>query len=639
MSRSVVAAIMRALQWMWRRVQRRVVHVVGGPARTRVVVLFAGVLALSSAQISTVGAVAPQLTTSLHLDNAKIGLLNSVTLLVAAVAVIPVGLIVDRLRRIPMLSISIVLWSVATILGAVADSYHTLLLTRVVLGVVSATAGPAIASLTGDYFPSVERGRVYGYILTGEILGTAVGFVICGNVASLFGWRGAFWVLGIPGFFLALSLWRTVPEPRRGGHDRLERGVVDLRDHPTRVPTEVRAPGEEDTARDLAFQMAEDQGYQPDPRLVLRRDPDRMSLADAVRYILSIPTNLWLIISSALGYFFFSGLETFATVYVRGRFDVGQGEATLVLGVLVIGAIVGTLAAGPVCDALTRHGRLASRVWVPAVCNGGAGVLLIPAFLSSSLSSATLFCFLGTALIAAANPPLDAARLDIMPSGLWGRAESTRTFLRSIAQALAPLAFGAMADLIAGFSPQRAPVGTHTGRIAPGTATGLEVSFLVMLLALFASAWFLWRARSTYPRDVATAAAGFSPLRGHAEPAAEDVAFGAGGRRQSRAAARDRAREAGAEVAVTDMRVSEDPTLVRRPAGGADPTVVQRPRGGEDATVVQRGGPTEGATEVQRGGPTEGATEVQRGGTAEGVTEVRRPGDGEDDTEPLIRPR
>ena len=178
---TVASALLRALSWLWSRLRGRVERAVGGSARTRVVVLLAGVLALSSAQISTIGAVAPQLESSLHLDNTQIGLLNSVTLLVSAIAVIPFGLVVDRVRRIPMLSISIVLWSIATILGALAGSYDTLLLTRVVLGVVSAAAGPAVASLIGDYFPSRERGRVYGYILTGEILGTAVGFVICGK--------------------------------------------------------------------------------------------------------------------------------------------------------------------------------------------------------------------------------------------------------------------------------------------------------------------------------------------------------------------------------------------------------------------------------------------------------------------------
>jgi MFS family permease len=623
--RSVLAAIVRALRWVWRRIQKRVVHVVGGPARTRVVVLFAGVLALSSAQIATVGAVAPQLESSLHLDNYRIGLLNSVTLIVGGVAVIPLGLIVDRMRRIPVLSISIALWSVATILGALADSYGTLLLTRVVLGIVSASAGPAIASLTGDYFPSHERGRVYGYILTGEILGTALGFVVCGNVSAAFGWRASFWVLGIPGFFLASALWRTVPEPRRGGHDRLERGVIDLRDHAPRTPTEVRSPTDS-RRQDQAYALAEDQGYRPDPRLVLQRDPDRMSLRDAVRYILSIPTNVLLIFSSSLGYFFFSGLETFATVFVRSRFGVGQSEATLVLGVLVLGAVFGTLASGPICDLLTRRGHLASRVWVPAVCNLSAGLLLIPGFLASSMITSAFFCFLGTALISAANPPLDAARLDIMPSGLWGRAESTRTFLRSIAQGVAPLAFGGVADLIAGFRPHQAPVGAHTGRIASGTGTGLEVSFLIMLLSLFAAGWFLWRARPTYARDVATAAAGFSPLRGRSEPPTPETPPEAGARRQSRAAARDRAESGDAQVLVADLRRSEDPTVVQRMGGEEDHTVAS-------ATRDEAGDPT-----VARSDGGEDPTVVQRGGGEE-PTVVRRRRDDEDDTEPLIQPR
>jgi hypothetical protein len=76
---------------------------------------------------------------------------------------------------------------------------------------------------------------------------------------------------------------------------------------------------------------------------------------------------------------------------------------------------------------------------------------------------------------------------------------------------VAPLAFGAVSDLIAGFTPHGAIVGTHTGQIASGTGTGLQVSFLIMLISLFASGWFLWRARPSYPRDVATAGQGWTP--------------------------------------------------------------------------------------------------------------------------------
>ena len=71
---------------------------------------------------------------------------------------LPVGLLVDRIKRLPMLSLSILLWSVASLASAFAGSYSGLLLTRLLLGAVVATAGPAIASLTGDYFPAVSEG-------------------------------------------------------------------------------------------------------------------------------------------------------------------------------------------------------------------------------------------------------------------------------------------------------------------------------------------------------------------------------------------------------------------------------------------------------------------------------------------------
>jgi MFS family permease len=509
----IVLSVIRRARWLGGLVRGQVVELVGGPARARVIVLLGCVLALNSAQISTVGAIAPQLERSLHIGNAKIGLLNSVALLVGAVAVIPVGLLVDRVRRIPLLAASIVLWSVTTLLGAFAHSYSGLLLSRLGLGLVAATAGPAIASLTGDYFSSRERGRIYGYILSGEIAGTAAGFMLSGAVASAFSWRVAFFLLALPGFFLARSLWRTVPEPRRGGQSRLEPGTQDLA---SAVGDADRAADAKDDPeareQDLAREAANERGFAPNPALVLNTDPKLMSLGDAVHYILRIPSNVLLIIGSSLGYFFFAGLQTFAVVFVRGHYHASQATATLVLGLLVLGALVGTLVSGPVTDALVRRSKLEARVWVPAVCYLGAAALLIPGLLSNHLTSAVWFDAGGAALIAAANPPLDAARLDIMPSGLWGRAESTRTFLRSLAQAIAPLLFGAVADLVAGFVPQQAPIGTHTHRIvSPATGTGLQVSFLIMLTALGAAGVFLLRARSRYPTDVATAGAAWTP--------------------------------------------------------------------------------------------------------------------------------
>jgi hypothetical protein len=82
-----------------------------------------------------------------------------------------------------------------------------------------------------------------------------------------------------------------------------------------------------------------------------------------------------------------------------------------------------------------------------------------------------------------------------------------RTFLRSVTQAVAPLAFGGLADLIAGIAPVQTPPGTHPGLVSPSTARKLEFTFLIMLSTLAAAGIFLARARRTYPTDVATAAA------------------------------------------------------------------------------------------------------------------------------------
>jgi MFS family permease len=234
----------------------------------------------------------------------------------------------------------------------------------------------------------------------------------------------------------------------------------------------------------------------------------RMSLSGAIRYILSIPSNVMLILGSSLGYFYFAGLTTFVLLFVEDHYNVHLASAELVLILLVIGALIGTLVSGRISDILVRRGFIEARVLIPAACYMGAAALLIPGILASSLTGAIWFDVGGAALLSAANPPLDAARLDIIPARLWGRAESVRSFLRSVSQAFAPLIFGGVTDLIAGFTPQQT-VGTHhlvnvAKKASEGT--GLEITFLVMLGTLAAAGVFLARARRRYPVDVATAA-------------------------------------------------------------------------------------------------------------------------------------
>ncbi len=197
--------------------KERLGQAVGGPARLRVVVLFAAVLALDAADRSTVGAVAAELHQALNINNTEIGLLVTASTGAGALATLPIGILVDRVARVRLLTVAVVVWSMATIVGGAATSYVMLLVARLALGAVVATAFPAVSSLTGDLFPAADRGRMWGYILSGELIGTAVGLGLSGAIAGLLSWRFSFWLLALLGFVLAAVLPRLLPEPARGG--------------------------------------------------------------------------------------------------------------------------------------------------------------------------------------------------------------------------------------------------------------------------------------------------------------------------------------------------------------------------------------------------------------------------------------
>jgi hypothetical protein len=133
--------------------------------------------------------------------------------------------------------------------------------------------------------------------------------------------------------------------------------------------------------------------------------------------------------------------------------------------------------------------------------------VLASAIAAPAVAIALPLLLVGAFLLGAPNPPLDAARLDIMPAGLWGRAEGVRTALRSAGEAAAPLMFGYVSQYVFGGpgSASGNPVGS--GGTSAAKATGLEHTFLLFLIPLLIAGVLALAGLRTYPRDVATAAA------------------------------------------------------------------------------------------------------------------------------------
>ena len=462
-------------------------------------------LALDTADLASLGAVAGQLKPALHLSNTILGVLAAVPSLVAAATTLPFGMLADRVRRVPVLTIAIAVWAIAMVLSGVSGSFQQLLVVRALLGASAAASAPLVASLVGDLFWPGERGRVYGYILAGQLIGSGFGLVVAGNLAGA-SWRAAFWSLALASTAVAAAIWRLLPEPARGGASRLPHGAtrilavedVENGEEPQERPIAESYPTQRrDPAVKRAVRAAR---VKPRRELVLEHDPADMSIGQAVVYVLRIPTNVRLIVASALGYFFQAGVNTFGVVFVIARFGASQSEATLLLGVVALGALAGTVFGGRLADRLLGQGHVGARL----VVGGGAfivsSLLFAPGLLSGSLWVATPLYVLAAAALGAPNAPLDAARLDIVPGRLWGRAESVRTVLRTLAVAAAPLLFGFVSDELS--------TGRHTttkGIAYHASGPGLKYTFLLMLIPMAAGGVLLLRGRRSYPRDVATA--------------------------------------------------------------------------------------------------------------------------------------
>jgi MFS transporter, ACS family, glucarate transporter len=173
---------------------------------------------IDRAAISTAkGPMAAELT----LSDAQMGGVFSAFALGYAAAQIPSGWIADRLGPRRALTIVVVLWSVLTSLTGMMTRLGPLLTVRFLFGVAEAGAFPGSARVFYNWLPATERGIANGILFSGALLGGAVAFPIYAWLLDSSSWRGAFYILGVPGIVWAVCwmIWfRDYPRDRIG-HD------------------------------------------------------------------------------------------------------------------------------------------------------------------------------------------------------------------------------------------------------------------------------------------------------------------------------------------------------------------------------------------------------------------------------------
>ncbi|MBM3775451.1 MAG: MFS transporter [Acidobacteria bacterium] len=119
------------------------------------------------------------------------------------------GFVIDRLGVRWGLTLSLVWWSTANALHALADTPAELAVWRFLLGLGYPGAFLAAARAVSEWYPAKERAFVYGVYVSGATFGAIVAYPMVTWMTIHWSWRGPFLITGIAGLLLAV-VWGVV---------------------------------------------------------------------------------------------------------------------------------------------------------------------------------------------------------------------------------------------------------------------------------------------------------------------------------------------------------------------------------------------------------------------------------------------
>lgn len=418
-------------------------------------------------------------------SDTALGFLPAAMILIGVVGAFPFGILADRIRRTALLGGGMAVWTLCMALNGLAPGYGLLLAARLGVGAVEAN-GPAAVSLLSDYYPVQERARRFGLYQAGGLVGAVFGLVVGGVAVSLGGWRWAFWMWLPLGAVVALLVAR-LPEPRRGDQD------ADFHDGIAGATVDAVDPMQ--AAEEAAAEAGGDAGERP--RATLDATPPRVGTLDyanagpreVYRELLAIKTMWFGLLALTMSSLLLNGLQAWAVEYFKRVHDLGAAGAGALAGVFGLGAAVGIVGGGFVADRLLRRGVLNARVHVVAFASVAAVVVLVPAFLSTTLALTVPLMVVGGVLLTVPIAPGEALVNDVVVAELRGRAATVRSVVRSLGAA-GPVLVGVLSDAVG--------LQTAIALVVPTYAVG----GLLMLLAA-----------RTYPADLAFVGAETRRLR------------------------------------------------------------------------------------------------------------------------------
>lgn len=192
------------------------------PGAWLVVALIFFVGTLNYLDRSTITTMRESIVTSIPMNDARFGLLTSVFLWVYGILSPFAGYLADRFSRSRVIIISLLVWSVVTLLTGFSKTFGELLATRALMGISEACYIPAALALIMDYHRGSTRSLATGINIIGMMVGSSLGF-IGGWIAEKHSWNFAFHIFGIVGILYSIVLMLKLRDAP-GGKERLNTG-------------------------------------------------------------------------------------------------------------------------------------------------------------------------------------------------------------------------------------------------------------------------------------------------------------------------------------------------------------------------------------------------------------------------------
>jgi MFS transporter, Spinster family, sphingosine-1-phosphate transporter len=416
------------------------------------------------------------------LGDSEAGLISSVFVL-GYLCFSPVfGVLGDRMPRVPLLFLGVVVYSIATFLSSMSAYYWQFLLFRSVVGIGEASFAVLAPTIIADLYPNPQRTTVLGIYMISLPVGSAMGFIAAGEASRWFGWRYAFRFSPVVSFFLSALLLLTVSEPLRGGSDVAANvSKLSSRNGISKPAAAAKAsPGGR-----LALTP-------PDISHALPSVPENTSGPSLLRDVVSIcstPTFRWAT-AGAVGMVFAAGALSSWAVPSLQRFNCASQEAqavceanvTRIFGTsTMITGILGTFMGSQVARWYAHRDPASDSL----VC--AASLFLASPFLYASIYLAPLFptatwvsIFVGTLLVCMVWAPNLSILLSITPPNQRGTASSISLLVTHLfGDSMSPLLVGWTADLL------------HDGGTGMSKAVALQHSlFMSVFATLFGSVCF-----------------------------------------------------------------------------------------------------------------------------------------------------